>query len=172
MELKGSIFTLRGWQPADMQSLQQQADNKNISNYLFDRFPYPFTIADAEKFISAHHGQDPVTNFAIIIDSNVVGGIELKPGTDIYRKTAPLGYWLGEAFWGQGIMTEVVKLITTHAFEKFDIIRLQASVNSNNPASMRVLEKAGFKGEAILKNAIFKNNEIMDEHLFVLLKQI
>jgi len=170
MELKGSIFTLRGWQPADAQSLQQQADNKNISNYLFDRFPYPYTIMDAEKFISDQQGRNPVTNFAIIINNKVAGGIELKPGTDIYRKTASLGYWLGEIFWGRGIMTEAVKRMTSYAFEKFGIIRLQAGVNGNNIASMRVLEKAGFKKEAILKSAIIKNGEILDEHLFALLK--
>jgi RimJ/RimL family protein N-acetyltransferase len=169
-EIKGSVFTLRGWESADAESLHREANNKKISDYLFDRFPYPYTLNDAGKFISSRPDTRPLTNFAIVVNNNVAGAIEIKPGADIYRKTASLGYWLGESFWGRGIMTEVVKLIINHAFGEFDFVRLQATVNGNNLASMRVLEKAGFKREAILKNAITKNNEIFDEHLFALLK--
>jgi RimJ/RimL family protein N-acetyltransferase len=170
MELKGSIFTLRGWQPADARSLQQHADNENISRYLFDKFPYPYHISDAEKFISGHQNQNPVTCFAIVIGNNAVGGIEFRQGVDIHRKGGILGYWLGESYWGRGLMTEAVSLVIEYVFENLDVIRVESTVNGNNPASMRVLEKAGFKKEAILKNAIIKNGEILDEHLFALLK--
>lgn len=170
MELKGSVFTLREWQSGDEQFLQEQANNRNISCYLFDRFPYPYTFNDAEKYVSSHLNQNPLTNFAIIIDGNVAGGIEFKPGKDIYRKSALLGYWIGQTFWDRGIMTEAVKQITGYAFENFDIIRIQATVNANNPASMRVLEKAGFKKEGVLKKGIVKYEEIMDEHLYALVK--
>jgi len=169
MELSGTNFHLRAWLPGDAESLQRQANNKNISDYLFDRFPHPYNIGDAEKFISAHQGQDPITVFAVIVDQNAVGGVEFRRGSDIYRKTASLGYWLGEAFWGKGIMTEAVRLITAYVFGNFNIIRIQATVNGNNPASMRVLEKAGFVKEGVLKNAILKNGEIMDEHIYALL---
>lgn len=170
MELKGSVFTLREWQAGDEQSLQEQANNKNISCYLFDIFPYPYTMEDAEKYVSSHQNQNPLTNFAIIIDYKVAGGIELKQGKDIYKKNASLGYWLGQDFWCRGIMTEAVKLVTSYAFENFDVIRIQANVNANNPASMRVLEKAGFQKEGVLKRAIVKYGEIMDEHLYALVK--
>jgi len=170
MELKGNAFILRQWQAGDEISLQQQANNSNISRYLFDRFPYPYTLADAENWIAMLHDQNPVTNFAIVINEQVAGAIELKPEQDIHHKTFTLGYWLGQDHWGKGIMTEAVNLITGYAFNNFDIIRIQAIVNDNNPASMRVLEKAGFKKEGILKNAIVKNGEVMDEHLYALLK--
>jgi ribosomal-protein-alanine N-acetyltransferase len=170
MELLGSVFTLREWQSGDEQSLQEQANNKNISCYLLDRFPYPYTMDDAKKYVSSHQNQNPLTNFAIIINYNVAGGIEFKPGKDIYRKNALLGYWLGQTFWSLGIMTEAVKLITSYAFENFDIIRMQANVNANNPASMRVLEKAGFQKEGVLKRAIVKYGEVIDEHLYALVK--
>jgi len=170
MELKGTTFILRQWQAGDEISLQQQANNSHISRYLFDRFPYPYTLADAKNWVMTHNDQDPVTNFAIIINDQVAGAIEFSPDNDIHRKTAVLGYWLGQDFWSKGITTEAVALITNYAFKNSDIIRIQASVNDNNPASMRVLEKAGFKKEGILKNAIVKYNEIMDEHLYALLK--
>jgi ribosomal-protein-alanine N-acetyltransferase len=170
MELKGNTFILRKWQAGDERSLQLQANNNNISRYLFDRFPYPYTLADAENWVAMHYDQSPVTNFSIVINEQVAGAVELKSEQDIHYKTFTLGYWLGQDHWRKGIMTEAVNLITNYAFHNFDIIRIQAIVNDNNPASMRVLEKAGFQKEGILKNAIVKNGEVMDEHLYALLK--
>lgn len=155
---------------SDAPSLQQYANNINVSKFLFDSFPYPYTIQEARRWISTHIGQDPLTIFPIIIDEKACGAIEVKPGVDIHRKTGYLGYWLGEPFWGQGIMTEAIRLVTNYAFQHFNFVRIQSNVNDNNPASMRALEKAGFKREALMKNAIIKNGEIMDEHLFALLR--
>jgi RimJ/RimL family protein N-acetyltransferase len=81
-----------------------------------------------------------------------------------------LGYWLGEELWGKGIMPEAAKLVTDYAFEYFNFIRIQASIFSKNPRSMRVLEKAGYQKEAILRNAVIKNGEVMDEHVYAILK--
>ncbi len=170
MELRSEKFYLRGWQMGDAQSLQQHANNINISKFLFDSFPFPYTIEEARRWIATHLNQAPLTILAIIIDEKACGAIEVKPGKDIYRKTGHMGYWLGEPFWGHGIMTEAVRLITNYAFERFDLVRIQSTVNDNNPASMRVLEKAGFVREAVMKKAIIKYGEIMDEHLFALLR--
>ncbi len=166
MELTGTGFLLREWKLGDEVSLQKNADNKNISRFLLDIFPFPYTMADAEQYIAGQINRIPLTNFAIAIDGRVSGGIEFKQGIDVHRKKASLGYWLGESFWGDGIMTEAVKLVTNYAFENFDLIRIQSNVNDNNPASMRVLEKAGFTKEGVLKNAIFKDGVVMDEHVF------
>jgi len=99
-----------------------------------------------------------------------VGGIGLEPRQDVYRKTALIGYWLSEELWGRGIMPEAVKLVTNYAFTQLDFIRIQASVYSKNPASMRVLEKAGYVKESVMKNAVIKNGVVMDEHLYAILK--
>ena len=171
MELKGTQFILREWKKGDEIALQKHANNKNISRFLFDRFPNPYTLADAKEFVSGHLNQNPLRNFVISINDEVAGVIEFKPGLDIYRKTAVLGYWLGEPFWGNGIMTEAIALITGYAFKNFELLRIQSHVNANNPASMRVLEKAGFKKEGILKKAIFKDGVIMDEHVYGLCKE-
>jgi RimJ/RimL family protein N-acetyltransferase len=99
-----------------------------------------------------------------------MGVIGLEPREDVYRKTALLGYWISEELWGKGIMTEAVKLITDYAFTHLDLIRIQAGVLSKNPASMRVLEKAGYQKEGISRNAIIKNGEVLDEHVYAILK--
>ncbi len=170
MELKGTGFTIRGWKLGDEASLQKNADNLKVSACLMDRFPSPFTMEDAVNWVNFQIGQDPLINFAIIIDDEVAGGIGLEPRQDVYRKTAIVGYWLSEELWGRGIMPEAVKLVTNYAFTQLGFIRIQASVYSKNPASMRVLEKAGYKKEGILRNAVIKNNVVMDEHVYAILK--
>jgi ribosomal-protein-alanine N-acetyltransferase len=170
MELKGTGFIIRGWKKGDEASLQKHANNPKVSACLMDRFPSPCTIEAAELWVDNLLYQDPLVNFAISIDDKVMGGIGLEPRQDVYRKTAILGYWLSEELWGRGIMPEAVKLVTIYAFSQLDFIRIQASVYSKNPASMRVLEKAGFTKEGIMHNAVIKQGIIMDEHLYAIIK--
>jgi RimJ/RimL family protein N-acetyltransferase len=170
MELHGQGFTLRNWLEDDAESLQKHADNPNISDYLFDKFPSPYTLTDAHQFISFKMQQDPVTNFAIAVNNQVVGVIGIDFRGDIYRKAPLLGYWISEKFWGKGIMPQAVKLVVNYGFTHLDIVRIQAGVLGNNPKSMRVLEKAGFTKEGILRNSIIKKGRIQDEHVYAVLK--
>ena len=170
MELQGNGFVIRGWKQGDEISLQKHADNPKVSRFLMDHFPSPYTMENATSWVNKLLVQDPFVNFAIAIDGQVIGGIGLELRHDVYRKTALVGYWLSEELWGKGIMTEAVKLITQYAFAHLDLIRLQAGVLSKNPASMHVLEKAGYVKEGIFKNAIVKNNEVMDEHVYAICK--
>jgi ribosomal-protein-alanine N-acetyltransferase len=170
MELKGTNFTLRGWNTDDAVLLQKHADNTNISDFLLDRFPSPYTMDDAINWIKRMQTQNPVTIFVIAIDDELVGAIGLELREDVYRKSPLIGYWIGEGYWGRGIMAEAVKLITAYAFTNFDVIRIQAGVFGNNPKSMCVLEKAGFTKEGIMKNAIIKKGVILDEHIYAICK--
>ena len=83
-----------------------------------------------------------------------------------FSKAAEIGYWLGEPFWGRGIVTDAVRAVVPVAFGTFDIARIQAGIFSENPASARVLEKCGFVREAVLKDAVFKNGKVMDEIIY------
>jgi ribosomal-protein-alanine N-acetyltransferase len=151
-------------------SLQKNANNPKVSACLMDRFPSPYTMDDAIFWVNSLVSQNPLVNFAITINDEVVGGIGLEPRQDVYSKTAILGYWLSEELWGRGIMPEAVKLLTDYAFTQLGFIRIQASVCGKNPASMRVLEKAGYIKEGIMKNAVIKNGVVMDENLYAILK--
>ena len=170
VELQGTGFVIRGWKKGDEIALQKNANNPKVSACLMDRFPSPYTIEAAVIWVNALIDQDPVINFAITINDEVIGGIGIEPRQDVYRKTAIIGYWLSEQLWGKGIMPEAVRLVTAYAFSQLDFIRLQASVYSKNPASMRVLEKAGYTKEGIMRNAVIKGGEVMDEHLYAILK--
>jgi len=168
MELTGSTFTLRSWRTEDAASLQKYADNRNISAWLFDRFPSPYTLQDAVDFINLKKDQNPVTNFAIVVNGEVAGVIGLDMREDVYRKTPLLGYWLAEDYWGRGIMPEAVKLVTAYGFEQLDMICIQANVFGGNNKSMRVLEKAGFVKQGIAAQSAIKNGQVVDEHRFAI----
>lgn len=157
-------FKLRKWQKGDEQSLAENANNYKIWENLKDVFPHPYTLADAHGWVN-FVAADPC-NFAIEVEGKAVGGIGILFKDDIYRKNAEIGYWLGEKYWGQGIISEAVKQITDYAFGNFDIKRLYAGVFEYNIASMKVLEKAGYQKEAVLRQSLIKEGRFYDEHIF------
>jgi len=90
----------------------------------------------------------------------------IHPGEDVNSHTVTLGYWLGQDFWRRGIMTEAVLALTDFCFKNFPLRRISAEVYANNPASARVLEKAGFVFEGRLKNSVIKDGQLMDSLLY------
>jgi len=88
------------------------------------------------------------------------------PGRDVERFSAEIGYWLGEEFWGRGITTEAVQLVTDHAFAQLNFLRLFALPFADNAASIRVLEKAGYAREAVLRSSSVKYGEVKDQMLY------
>jgi len=164
IRITGAI--LRPWEETDTPALVRHADNPRIAAMMRDGFPSPYTRDDARRFIAMAAGSANLL-LAIEADGEAMGGIGIHPLNDVYRKTAEIGYWLAEPYWGRGIATGAVRGVVPAAFERFEIIRLQAGIFSNNPASMRVLEKCGFFQEAVHHNAITKNGVALDEVLYV-----
>lgn len=167
MEIKCSKSVLRPWRIEDSQSLCQYANNSRVSENLRDIFPFPYNIKDAEFFINNIASATNNLILAIEVEGKAVGSIGILPQTDIYRKNAELGYWLGEPFWGRGITTEAVMAIVDYSFQYFDIQRIYATVFERNLASIRVLEKCGFTREAVHSKAVVKGGVVMDEYLYV-----
>lgn len=161
--------TLRSFRPGDEISLQAYANNLAIWNNLLNAFPHPFSKEDAINWINQNRFEQPPAKLAITIDDQVIGGIGITKQTDVYRLSAELGYWLGEPFWNQGIGTEAVQGMVEYSFSHFKIIRIYARVFAYNAASMRVLEKAGFRREGIHRKAVYKGGRIYDEHIFAVL---
>ena len=156
-------ITLREFCPDDKYRLVELANNPKVAVNLRDGFPNPYTLADAENFLEKIVKQESVLILAIEYNGEFVGNIGLHKGTDVYRKSAEIGYFLGEPYWNMGIMTKAVNLICDYGFENLDIIRIHAGIFEFNPASMRVLEKCGFKREAVFEKAIIKQGKIYDE---------
>jgi RimJ/RimL family protein N-acetyltransferase len=157
---------VRSLREEDAPSLARYADNRNVWINLRDRFPHPYTLADAEGFIERNLAADPETVFAIEVDGEAVGGIGYGLQKDVERLTAEIGYWLGEPFWNRGIMTEALIAVTAHAICSHGLVRLYGTPFEWNDASVRVLEKAGYRREGRLSRAAVKDGRIIDLLLY------
>jgi ribosomal-protein-alanine N-acetyltransferase len=159
-------FKLRPFRESDQDSLAKYANNPKIAQNLTNAFPHPYTKENAHKFIETAISHQPIRIKTIEINGEAAGGIGIHPQEDIYCKNAELGYWLAEPYWGQGIITEAIKEMIHYGFQTFEITRIYARPFSSNIASQKVLEKAGFIKEAVLKNAFYKNGKYLDELIY------
>jgi len=166
MELIEGNTRLRPLRYADRKSLASLANNKKIWNNLRDMFPFPYQFEDAEKFIESVKNQDPQVTFAIEFEYKFVGVIGIVLQHDVYRKSAEIGYWIGEPFWNHGIVTTAVSLMTTYAFGQLKLKKLFAGIFEGNEGSKKVLEKCGYQLEGIARKAVFKNNKFLDEYRY------
>lgn len=163
---------IREWKITDKESLALLLNNKKILDNLRDGIPWPYTEKDAEDFIAAMLAADKTKTFAFAItaDEEVIGSIGVFRGENIHCRTAEMGYYLGEAYWGKGLGTSAVRQICAYVFENTDIIRIFAEPFAFNTASCRVLEKAGFQMEGILRSNAVKNGAVQDMKMYALVK--
>jgi RimJ/RimL family protein N-acetyltransferase len=157
---------VRSWQPADAGSLATHANNRRVWRNLRDAFPHPYTVADAHAFIDSALARVPESRWAIAVDGRAVGGIGLALHDDVERVSAEIGYWLGEAYWGRGIVTEAVRAVTEYAVRAHGLTRVYAVPYEWNQASFRVLEKAGYTREARLRRSAIKDGQVIDQLLY------
>ena len=152
-------FRVRPWRLDDKPALLRHADDERVSRGLSDRFPWPYTDGDADEFLQGRV-VGTADSLAIEVDGAAVGGIGMRRGVDVHRLSAEIGYWLGCAYWGRGLMSRIVPVWCAHLFSAHPFLRLEAKVYSNNPTSAHLLEKCGFSCEGIKRNAAIKRGEI------------
>ena len=162
---------IRKWRISDAADLASAVSNKKVQDNLRDGLPYPYTEQDGTEYIQAMLSADENNTFAfaVAVDDKAIGSISVFRQENIHRRTAELGYYIAEEFWGKGIMTEAIKQICEYVFQNSDIIRIFAEPFAENKASCRVLEKAGFHLEGILKSAAIKNGAIIDMKMYALI---
>ena len=166
-------IALRGWTAADVPALAAIMNNERMQGNLRDGIPFPYTETDAVAFLQMIWDAVPGAryDFAITYDGEVVGNICAIPKDNVYRLTAEIGYCLAEAYWGRGIMVEAVRQVCAYMFARTEIIRISAEVFAPNAASCRVLEKAGFQLEGILRQNVLKNGQVLDAKMYAILKR-
>ena len=157
-----------GPHPDSEPALIRFANNRNVWRNLRDIFPHPYTDADADRWLSAQALVPEPTSWAIEVDRLAVGSIGVTLGEDVDAESAHFGYWLGEPYWGRGIMTDAVRNLSPYVMRKFNVNRLEAPVFEWNPASMRVLEKCGFVREGVLRASVLKDGQLIDQVLYAL----
>jgi RimJ/RimL family protein N-acetyltransferase len=166
MELTDQIIKLRPFKETDSKRLAELCNNRKIWDNLTDLIPFPYNENHATEFIARCQLEAPQTTFLIEFGDEIAGIIGLIQQTNIYRLTAEVGYWIGEPFWGRGIATRAVRLITGYGFQKLHLIRIYAGVFDYNKASQRVLEKASYKLDCVLEKSIIKNRNLYNEYRY------
>lgn len=164
--------TLRVWRLEDAKDLAHALSNRTVQDNLRDGIPFPYSVSDAEEYITAMLESDPneIFSFAITVDNRAVGTISAFRGSNIHSRTAELGYYLAEEYWNRGIVTDAVRQITTDLFAGTDLLRIFATPFSDNLGSCRVLEKAGFQLEGTMRCHAVKNGTIRDMKLYAIVR--
>ncbi len=168
MRLDCGCCVLRAWREGDEPSLVRHANNYEVWRRLRDRFPHPYTRADAEQWLSFVQQHNPQTYFAVEVKGAAVGGIGLELKSDVERCSAEIGYWLGEAVWGKGIASAAVRGLTRYGFKVFSLTRIFAVPFANNPGSMCVLENAGYIREGLMRRSTVKEGIVLDQVLYAI----
>ncbi len=166
----GEGYLIRSFEPDDVDSITKYASNRKVWAGLRDLFPYPYTRKDAISWLARVERDEIESHFAIASTDEVIGGIGITLGTDIHKLAGELGYWLGEPFWGRGITTRSVQTFTEYTFDNYDILRVFAHVYSNNMASARVLEKAGYVCEGRLHKYVIKDGKVLDMLVYAVVR--
>lgn len=168
--VRGEAFMLRPWRPGDEEALVHHGNDRRIWRNLSDEFPHPYTYSEARRWIQQCHEVVSSSGMflAVVTAEGPCGGVGMRYLPGNYRHTAEIGYWLGAAHWGRGLATRVLRVFTTQAFETEGdrLQRLHARVFAWNPASCRVLEKAGYRFEGTWYHSCLKDGEIADVHIY------
>ncbi|GAK55710.1 GCN5-related N-acetyltransferase [Candidatus Vecturithrix granuli] len=170
MKLAVGKWYIRSYEDADVAALVKYANNRKIWLMLTHLFPHPYTEEDARSWLDIVKHQMVETNFAISTADELIGTIGFKLFEGVHCKTAELGYWLGEPYWGQGIMTEAARAMTEYMFTHHNIVRIQACIFESNPGSVRVLEKNGFCYEGRLRKHVWKDEKLQDLLIYGILR--
>lgn len=165
--------SIRPWKIEDAPDLASAINNKKIHDNLRDGLPYPYTVKDAEEYINIMlvSNKDQTFAFAITIDDRAIGSIGVFRKENIHSRTAEMGYYISENYWGKGIGTSAVKQMCDYIFQNTDIIRIFAEPFAHNIASCRILEKAGFVCEGILRKNAIKDGKILDMKMYSIIKK-
>lgn len=162
---------LRPWRASDAPIITPLLGDREVWLNLSDRVPHPYELKHAEEFVGRHARVSPPMNVAITVNDVPVGGIGIFPGEGIGRVSAEMGYWLGRPHWGKGIGSAALSAMTRYVAETFDYTRIFALVFTRNPASARLLEKAGYVREGHTKRSVIKDGVILDEYLYAFYPQ-
>jgi RimJ/RimL family protein N-acetyltransferase len=164
--LDRNMITLREYADSDLERLVQLANSENVSRYLVYTFPYPYTLADADWWIGAGSKKNDGIARVIEYQGVFVGNIGIRPQNGWREHLGEIGYWVGEDYWGKGIATAALLQMTEYGFNTRHFRKLYATALAPNIASMRVLEKCGYRREGILKVEVHKKGTYFDIHHF------
>ncbi|KAF4965067.1 hypothetical protein FSARC_7101 [Fusarium sarcochroum] len=183
--LETERLIIRRYVLSDAVAMAKAANNTAIAANMRGTFPSPYSLSDAEHFLTNMACKPDGTSYplhnGIFLKANtsenpsseplLIGACGIMPKNDIYYRTWELGYWLAEPAWGKGYATEAVKAFVRWCFETWpELNRIEACAIGKNTASQKVLSKVGFVNEGNRREASEKWGEISDEVQYGLLR--
>jgi ribosomal-protein-alanine N-acetyltransferase len=162
--LVGQRCTLRELRPDDAPAIARHADDVAVWRNLYDGFPHPYTLAEAQAWCEGGFREPQFgTVWAIDVGGEAIGCIGLHQLAAWFRCNAEVGYWIGQAFWGRGIASEALGMVTAWAWlARPELTRLVAPIFARNLASQRVAVKCGYALEGVLRQSIIKDGQVTD----------
>jgi len=169
MKLKGDRFILRHIKMSDTQGYFECFRGKQIVEFLL-KIPKNLVEARKElrKRVTDLRKRKPFgETFAIEVDEKFAGYVDLSHlNMEHSKHKGEIGYCIHPDFRGKGLATKAVKLLTKYAFKKYKLKRISVMGRAKNKASARILEKAGYKLEGILKKNKYVNNKYLDDFIY------
>ena len=167
LPLEREGYALREFADEDVFALCRLANDYEIWRWLSDLFPRPYDEAAAQRWLEEQLDYDPPRNLALVGPDGLVGGIGLNL-TDApnHRHDGEVGYWLGRPHWGSGLMSAALPAFLAWAAPTHGLRRFTARVYAGNDASVRVLERCGFRHEGVLRGAVIKEGQLLDMLVF------
>lgn len=169
--LADGVVTLRRFTSSDAPTVQTLAGDPAIADTTL-HVPHPYLPGEAERWIATHDAgfaDGTGATFAVTMpDSGLVGAIGIR--IDAQHHNGEIGYWIGKPYWGRGFGTAALRLLIADGFSRFDLHRVCAHHLARNPASGRVMQKAGMKVEGRLREHVLKNGRFEDVILYGLLR--
>ncbi len=163
---------LRAFQMDDAPTVQKYVSEKAIAATTLS-IPHPYAREMAEEWIGTHrdtfeNGQ--AVRFAITLGDcgRLIGAIGLE--ITAAHERAEIGYWIGKSHWGKGYFTEAMIAVLQHGLDSLGLERIFATHFLKNPASGRVMQKAGMKYEGRLRRHIKKWGEFVDLEMYSILR--
>lgn len=171
--LTSERLTLRPFTIDDAGRIRELLDTPEIADTTLN-VPYPYPDGAAEGWIGTHaRAAADGTGWTWAItrrsDGVLMGAIGI--GVVMEHRRGTLGYWLGVPFWRQGYMSEAARTVVTFGFETLDLHRIEAACLTRNPASARVMEKAGLMYESTARDFVVKHGVFEDIATYALLSE-
>ncbi|MFO0797973.1 MAG: GNAT family protein [Gemmataceae bacterium] len=169
--LETARLVLRPFEEADAEPLFPLAANPAVTR--FTLWDHHQTLADTRVFVHdyarSRYCEGVPEPLAVCLKADPrrwpVGAVGVFWASQPNR-VMELGYWLGEPFWGAGYAAEACRAAVSHAFAAYAVERIQARVIAGNDASVRVLEKVGFRAEGTLRGSLYRRGRQEDVHFF------
>lgn len=163
---------LRPYRLSDAVDFQQHANDAELAAMCSPDFPHPYTLELAKAFLAKKSAQTaPYKNLALVEQDHLIGTMGIVSDLSPNSTYAEIGYWTGAAARGRGLTSAALTVFCDYVFVEFpQLYRLEAVTFSQNIASQRVLEKAGFTRECLLRQRARYHGQIVDDVLYAKLR--